>query len=266
MCPANENEFWTSIKGRLLDEVDLKVFKNWSVVRSIPLYLTHSLTEFYSAEVSKLLKNRSDRKDWFKVLREPFLGHDEESYKDAYHSILDNVECTSWTLKSAHHLLIFELISGHTIHDYKQIVEFGAGIGETARIIRDLGFIGDYYIYDLPEVSRISQFYLENWSKAVHHYHEIPTDKKTLFIATWSLSEVPLKYRNEIANHFKSQDFLIVFQNTGLGYDNFSYFNDEFCYVSETFYRLRRLFLGTQDFGSHYMFALGKGNFLSEIQ
>lgn len=118
MSTSNENEFWTTTKKRFTAENDLKTFKNWEVVRSIPLYVTHEFTEHYSSEVSTLLNRRNDRAEWFGVLREPFLGHTEDSYQSAALKIFGHVECTSWTLKSAHHILMFESMSGTSVHEY----------------------------------------------------------------------------------------------------------------------------------------------------
>lgn len=255
---ATENIFWTQAKEQLSAQQDLREFKNWNIVRQIPLYATNSLTESYFEEVVGLLESFDEQESWIPLLKEPFLGHNEDSLHRAKIQTKQNIDCTSWTLKSAHHILIFESVSGNSIHDYEQIVEFGAGIGETARIIRDLGFRGDYYIYDLPEVSRISTFYLDGWAKNVEHYSEVSNNRRTLFIGTWSLSEVPYDYRNEIAAYFFQQDFLIVFQNLGLGYDNLSYFKNEFWHVSDTFCRFRKLFLGAVDPGSHYLVGLGR--------
>lgn len=42
----------------------------------------------------------------------------------------------------------------------KSIVEIGGGVGEFYAIMRALGYEGDYYIYDLPEVQHFQHFYL----------------------------------------------------------------------------------------------------------
>lgn len=239
---GNENKFWTDAKQKLMAEVDLNVFKNWQTVRSIPLYNPQEFYDQYRPEVEAMLGEPSEL--WKKVLKEPFVGHTEESYKDVQKFIFDGtVECTPWTLKSAHHILTYEKIRGNSILDYDQIVDFGSGIGETARIILDLGFKGDYYLYDLPETARIPLFYLNDYEniKAVTHYEEIPQNKKTLFIGTWSLSEVPYAYRNEIAKYFTGQDFLIIFQNEVFAYNNFQYFIIDFPAQSETFFRLEQI-------------------------
>ena len=238
----NENAFWTETKKKLMAETDLSVFKTWQTVRSIPIYNPNEFFEHYRPEVEAMIGEPSTL--WKLVLKEPFLGHTKESYEEAKQFAFDGtVECTPWTLKSAHHILTFEKLMSKSILDYDQIVDFGSGIGETARIILDLGFEGDYYLYDLPETARIPLFYLKDYAnvKAVDHYNEIPLGKKTLFIGTWSLSEVPYKYRKEIANYFTDQDFLIIFQNQVFKYNNLNYFLFDFPIESGTFVRFEQI-------------------------
>jgi len=223
------NEVWTYLKQVLAQEKDLRYFKNWATLTSIPLYNRNDGWDFYSKDTLRLLKERQDLNLWKYAIREPIVGHTETSYSHI-RKFINEMECSTWTLKAANHLLQYEKLSGKSIYDYEQIVEFGAGIGETSRLIRDLEYKGDLYIYDLPEISRISSYYLTQLGKKfinVGHYNEIPNDKTTLFIATWSLSEVPFEYRNEIVEHFKNKDFLISFQNN-LGYNNWDYFNNVF--------------------------------------
>lgn len=262
-----ENKFWSQTKAEFEKETDLSTFKNWPVVRSIPIYKEDEFVKQYSEEVSNLLNDLSgeEYKKWQSVLKEPFLGHTEESYKRTVLNLtgkgqVDGLECSSWTLKSAHHILTYEQISGKSILDYEQIVDFGAGIGETARVIRDLGFTGDYYIYDLPEVCRVSSFYLGGRVSTVNHYSEIPQNKKTLFIGTWSLSEVPFDYRNQIAEYFKGNDFLIIFQNQVFEYMNQGYFINSFPFVSDTFYRLKPIDWHAGGGGNFYMICTGRNN------
>lgn len=235
----NENAFWTETKKKLMDETDFNVFKTWDTVRSIPIYNPNEFYDQYRPEVEEMLGEPSTL--WKLVLKEPFFGHTEESYKEAQKfAFNETVECTPWTLKSAHHILTFEKHMGKSILDYDQIIDFGSGVGETSRMILDLGFKGEYYLYDLPETVRIPLAYLKDYSnvKAVEHYSEIPQGKKTLFIGTWSLSEVPYKYRTEIAKYFTGQDFLIIYQNQVFKYNNSNYFLLDFPKESGTFVRL----------------------------
>jgi putative sugar O-methyltransferase len=264
--PVNnhENKFWSQTKHEFEKETDLSTFKNWPVVRSVPIYSENEFITHYTSEACELLNElpNDQYQKWHSVLKEPFLGHTKESYDRTVIHIkedgqIKDLECTLWTLKVAHHLLTYEKLSGKSILDYDQIVDFGAGIGEIARVICDLGFTGDYYINDFPEVYRISNFYLGGRAKTVNHYSEIPQNKKTLFIGSWSLSEVPFNYRDEIANHFKGNDFLIIFQNQVFEYSNQPYFINRFPFVSDTFYRLQAIEWHPGGGGNFYMVCTG---------
>jgi len=241
---ANESDFWTKTKKELATEKDLNVFKTWRSVNSIPIYATHSCFDQYKAEVEALLIDKIDDK-WVKLLKEPSLGHTPSSYAMASKKIFKNtVECSAWTLKTAHHILTFESMTGKDITDYDQIVEFGSGIGETARMILDMGFKGDYLLYELPEIARIPAFYLSKYdnAKVITNYTDIPQGTKTLFIATWSLSEVPINYRNSIISHLKGDtDYLIIFQKEIWGYDNLKYFTVDLPKLSDSFIKVQEI-------------------------
>jgi hypothetical protein len=255
-----ENKFWSEIRRQLRGYSDWEVFKNWDVVRGLPLYGSNEFFEGYRDGVLELFSSLSVEEQgvWKVALKEPFLGHTELSYGDARRFVDfggDQVETSASVLRFAYFVLTFQKMSGRDILGYEQVVEFGGGIGELARFVRDIGFGGDYYIYDLPEVGAISSFYngsLGKDIKSVTHYSEVPNDKRTLFVGAWSFSEVPFDYRREVAQYFGGQDFLIVFQSGIWEYDNNQYFALRFWEDSDTFVRLK----GIPFFGGNF-FAVG---------
>jgi hypothetical protein len=117
------------------------------------------------------------------------------------------------------------------------------------RLFYNLGFKGKYIIFDLPPFSALQKFYLKTiempihsigtFSKAktgaiclsdIHQLTEILKDNtdgvKSLFIATWSMSEIPIVLRNSIIpliSKFKS--YLIAYQDKFGKVDNLDYFN-----------------------------------------
>lgn len=229
-----ENEYWSKIKLAFNNETDLSIFKTWNIVHYVPIYSFHQFEESYGPEVSKLISDqvRLRQKDpyiWLKALKEPFDGHTEQSYNHIKR-IVNGIEYSPWTLKCAHHLLSYEMYSDKSLNDFEQIVEFGPGIGETCRIACDVGFRGTYYLYDLPEVGRISAYYNRKFSnvKSITSYDEVDPSKKTLFISTWGISEAPFELRNAVFNHFKNADFCIIYQNGVFEYNNDEYFTQEF--------------------------------------
>lgn len=229
-----ENAYWTETKKRF-NETDLYTFKTWESVLYVPLYNYFQFEQQYGEDIIRILSTltQEQRDKWKKVLTEPFLGHTEESYERAKKYILidtDRVETTPWALKSSHHVLSYLINTGKNLDDFDQIVEFGPGIGDTCRVINDLGFTGDYYLYDLPEVLRVSTFYNSKYNnvKGITHYSEVPKGKKTLFIGTWSISEAPLSLRDEVFRYFANAEYLIIYQAQAFEYANGPYFMIKF--------------------------------------
>lgn len=230
----SEHSYWNETRKKFL-KVDLDQFKISEPVLSVPIYNFFQFENDYGQDIVQLLENFSDeQKSQFKnAMKEPFLGHTKESYEQARKYLaIDNelVEVSPWTLKSMHHILSYMIHTKENINNFEQIVEFGPGIGETCRIINDLGYKNSYYLYDLPEVLRVSSFYNKKYENVipVTHYTEIPNNKRTLFIATWSISETPFEYRDEVFHYFKDSEFLIIYQSLGFEYDNRSYFDHTF--------------------------------------
>jgi hypothetical protein len=146
--------------------------------------------------------------------------------------------------------------------EYDTIVELGAGIGEVPRLILDRGFAGRYYIIDFPEVAKISSFYLDNRAIFVDNIDQICDidSTKTLFIATWSLSEVPIEYRNHIGNKLLGCDSLIAFQGKFKDIENPGYFLNVWPFVNNCFYRLRQIEFHQSDGGNCYFICKGMKN------
>ena len=130
------------------------------------------------------------------------------------------------------------------LNDFDMIFEFGGGYGSFERVCRNLGFNGDYIIYDLEEVSLLQEYYLnaldeENDSKRRVDYKtklisnpsNIPEiiNSKTLFVALWSLSESPIEVRTTVKNVIsKSGGVLIGMQDSFSSINNIDYFNSTF--------------------------------------
>lgn len=226
-----ENAYWTETR-KIFTETDYDTFKLWKSVQSVPIYAFYQFEEYYGQDVAQLifrLKDKIDREKWLTALKEPFLGHTEQSYAAVKKQLVlekDVVETSPWALKSAHHVLMYIENSKNDLMSFDQIVEFGPGIGETCRLINDLGYKGNYYLYDLPEVLNVSMFYNKAYEnvKGINHYSEVDPNKKTLFIGTWSISEAPPSYRDEIFNYFKTADYLIIYQKNAFEYSNEPYF------------------------------------------
>jgi hypothetical protein len=255
-----QHEFWErTIKGFNLDR-DLADFKTWDVVKQIPIYSEHELANDYYQEVRQLLSSSPHQAEWEQVLTkgEPRRGHTEESYARALCRPAAGVSTTGFRLKSLHHVLTFEQLRGKSILDYDCIVEFGAGIGDTAHTIFDRGYRGAYFIVDFPEIARISSYYLGGRAEVLHSVDDIPDylPLNLLFIATWSLSEAPLELRNKVAEKLSGADYLILFQFSFYGINNMEYFVEQWPVMTRSFYRMRPLRFHQSMGGSWYMVGM----------
>jgi hypothetical protein len=252
-----KHEFWEqTIKGFSPDR-DLTDFKTWDEVRRIPLYSEYEYADDYYPEVCELLRASPYQHEWQEVLSkgEPRRGHTEESYTRALYRPSPNVSTTGFRLKSLHHVLTFEKLRQKSILDYDCIVEFGAGIGDTAHTIFDRGYRGAYIIVDFAEIARISNYYLGGRAEVVHSIDDIPDylPVNLLFIATWSLSETPLALRNKVAEKLFGADYLILFQFSFYGTNNMEYFIEQWPFLTKSFYRIMPLRFHQVMGGSWYM-------------
>lgn len=142
--------------------------------------------------------------------------------------------------------------SGLDITHYTFILEFGAGYGSMCRLAHRLGFQGTYIIYDLPALVLLQQHYLRQNGitgvRSTWDFDSLPAfiaeypAEKSLFIATWSLSEAPYSVRNallSVIGDFRS--ILIASQTKVRDMDNVAYFDRWESYLSDMRWYQRRL-------------------------
>lgn len=124
-----------------------------------------------------------------------------------------------------YHLYRWEQVTGLEIAELDSILEFGGGFGAMAQVCNRLGFKGDYLIYDLPEFSLLQQWYLsENEISNVKWLDNIRRADVNLVIASYSLSEVDLPFRDIFFQEVESDSYLLLYSNKFEDYDNIAYF------------------------------------------
>jgi hypothetical protein len=130
----------------------------------------------------------------------------------------------------------------------RRIVEFGGGYGSLCRLIYNLGFTGQYVIYDIPEFSLLQEYFLKSWNENISLSLEpiaknrqgiaLLSDLKVMqkqlenfntapdiFIATWSLSESPVDLRERILGLVGGSGYIfIAFKDTFSNVNNLDYF------------------------------------------
>jgi hypothetical protein len=75
---------------------------------------------------------------------------------------IDNLGISGPSIHQGFHIMNWENYTGKSIENAEKIVEFGGGYGRLCSMIHDLGFEGEYYIYDQPEFSYLQEYYLSN--------------------------------------------------------------------------------------------------------
>ncbi len=259
---ATAHDWWLQVKQMV--NGDLTDFKNWEVVRGVPLYRDNEpFANEYVAENKKMMHEIPWGKEWVYHIVEPNKGHNDLSFQQAQIKFDWNgheYSTTNWVMKCLHHILTFETMRGKSVLEYETIVEIGGGIGELARMILDRGFTGKYYIIDFPEIGKLSSYYLDNRNVLLDNIDQLEDidTSKTLFIATWSLSETPLEYRTKFGQKLKGCDYLILFQGQFKDITNPPFFLYEWPILTDSWYRVRDMWFHQGDGGNTYMVGRGK--------
>lgn len=239
-CPPSEKEWFDNMNKLriLIVHSDPRKFLQWDVVKNT-MFISYA--SYIMAELSslKVLPDWSDR--WSLAIREsptgcpaPYIFYPASSANLIHH---------------AYHLSVFEQRTARRIDDLDFVLEFGGGYGSMCRVFHKLGFQGRYVIYDLPLFSALQKFFLKSIGFNVLSKKEFLSKKsgiycvsdmeelnssifhedcklESLFIATWSISESPVKIRDSIyplAEKFTS--WFIAYQYSFREVDNVNFFN-----------------------------------------
>jgi tetratricopeptide (TPR) repeat protein len=157
--------------------------------------------------------------------------------KERHHPLSVDAGASPITVQHAYHLKTFEEWTGTRFLDgVDVVVEVGGGYGNFARMLRLDGFQGRHIIIDLPHVREIQQLFqdLTGGSATLTTEEEMKWEsqpswgKKIAFVATWSLSETPMAFREKLFPklHKRCVKYLIASQWTydWFGNDNKTYF------------------------------------------
>ena len=204
------SDFWGSWALRFFERASkegMSKFLTWDFVKTAMFH------EIKKVALGKLKK--SNRWNFFKLFtREDKFGSPKNNGNLLHH------------LYSINEFLNF---SETNFSKLRVIYEFGGGYGSLCRIIFRLGFQGLYVIRDLPIVCHIQKGYFKG-IKLDQEVDEISNPSYhpscELFIALWSISECPLKIRDEVFLMTNFKKCLIAFQKEFSGINNLKYFRD----------------------------------------
>lgn len=262
--PAETPEYWNEVTKIVDLNPPSDTFKTDWVAKKVPLY-SKKMTSFdvlYLSEVIEFFNEASiEQQDRYaQALRERYTGHDPETYADSVFSPARRLDKVSvWTIKSFHHWMTLQKLAGPgALNQYSHIIELGAGIGESARMVYDaFGYKGKYTIVDLPAVIQFSKKNLAEYPQIGFETDlaKIQSTGKVLVFSTWGLSETELDFREKFFDAVGRCDVFVAFQAQIFGIDNRDYFVK---YLSSRYnknIRIRNIPMHTIDGGNFYMFA-----------
>jgi len=219
---SETEKIWTLFAANLRKKIinaDLRNFLNWEIIQ---------YTMFHEASYLEYNELKKDWAYWNKKITENKFGNPMPYYLNNKTS--GNIVHYAYSLEQLRKISI-------DVKNFEQIVEIGGGYGGMARLIFKLGFSGNYIIYDLPEFSALQNYYLnsvnEDAAKKITMVSSskdlkdsFANGKKTLFIATWSLSEMPLETRRSILDSIGDVNaYLIAYREKFGEVDNEKYFS-----------------------------------------
>lgn len=150
----------------------------------------------------------------------------------------------------AYHVAQFEEKTGLRVQDIDTVLEFGGGYGSMCRLLYNLGFRGRYIIVDVPAFSALQIYFLKTLGLPVQSPGMYANAKpgifcvanigelgaslmkqfernNAMFIATWSMSEVPLSVRYSVLPFMAAcRSFLISYQDEFREVNNDVFFSD----------------------------------------
>jgi hypothetical protein len=175
---------------------------------------------------------------WKKLIKEDGIGNPVRFFLYPYSS--------GNKIHQTYHLKKFYDFSKFDLRNLNNVVEFGGGYGNMAKIFKKkINPKLNYIIFDTKEVSLLQYYYLKksNVKVTINKFkkknvslisnlnlfestiNNFNINDKTLFIANWSLSEVPLAFRKKLNFLINKLDYQIIsYQNNFEKIDNTKYF------------------------------------------
>jgi len=192
------NDFTNRIKHKL-ETSEISNFMTWDIL------INTMIAGVDPIEIEHLNKNWDYWAD--KITENKLKPNSHETYP---------ISSTN-NLHHAYSLQIMMDNFGIKLSDFNTVTEFGGGYGNTARLFRKASFNGTYYIYDIPELCRIQNYYLSqnsindiNLLMKNDSIENVP--KESLFLGLWSITESPISTRNYYLNNLKffSHDYIFI--------------------------------------------------------
>lgn len=213
---------------KILKEKKLKNFLRYAFIQKV--FFVHNRL-FIFKELKELRKN----KRWIfykKLLCEDCVGDPVRYF--LYPSSSGN------RINHVYHLSCLEEELNIDLNNLENIFEFGGGYGCMARIFSNINNQINYKIFDTNLVNCLQYYYLkqndldvgfnDNKFYLINDFQKLNYNEKqknSLFIANWSLSEVPLILRDNFELYIENfENIMISFQENFEEINNLKYFEN----------------------------------------
>lgn len=225
----NDDNYWSSMREVLKHDFETlhkEYLKSWASVMSVPLMSNSKHTDYIRLSLADAARDPIIAN----AITEPMIGITQELFNSFYKVFSDN----NYSMNRMQHYGHLKMcgFDSKSLSKMNTIIELGGGLGEMAHIIYQLGFKGDYYIYDFEELGSIQKYiHTEAGLDKVHHISSLDDFPKEsdLTIATWSLTEMPFDLRKQILGKLTAdQDYLIAYSKKIFGYDNEKWITENF--------------------------------------
>lgn len=232
---ATQSDFWFETCNALracANDGDPRDFMRWGPIANTMVHRTSKA----SIGALSALRRAPDWPRWREVLRHPNVGNAPPFLAAPWTSAI--------SAQHASHLLHFRRVTGVDFLDTDVILDMGAGYGSMCRLIRRLGYRGDYIIFDQPPVLALQRYFLGRHGIEAG-YGEFGPDRVALcrafdrvralirpgarvaLISTWAMSEMPIDVRHQIEPFIAGADkVLLAYQPEFTGIDNRAYFGE----------------------------------------
>lgn len=112
------------------------------------------------------------------------------------------------------------------IRSIRRVLEFGGGYGALAVILKRMGFDGDHYVFDLPAVHILREWYLEQ-----QNINTVSLTKQKLllvdvFISVCAMDEARPRVREALLDSVIARHYIFYFTKDWDGVNNVDWFSD----------------------------------------
>jgi hypothetical protein len=231
---VNGPDYWPTMREVFAydcEHLPFPRFRSWASVHNVPLVTTGRVARFMGAAFKAAYEDEIVNY----ALKENWIGVPEGN--EYVLRVADDFDTSMQRVQDVAHLVICGF-TPEKLSKYNSILEIGGGYGDMCSVVHDMGFKGKYTIYDFPEVQKIQNYYLSNQDIKANFVSD-PADLEPadLVIATWSLSEIPLDFRDKIMEKIvTSENWLVMYQQKIFGtIDNSEYFKKWFADRTATY-------------------------------